>query len=92
MEAHVASVEPDDGVRLRGCIFHQHLRFLDGFGGGQSLISANSVERNRHGGIDGARDVEKGADNALHAHDAAFLKFRCGRGFGRVLHLGSIRR
>ena len=22
VEAHVASVEPDGGVRLRGCIFH----------------------------------------------------------------------
>ena len=28
VEAHVASVEPDDGVRLCGCILHHHLRFL----------------------------------------------------------------
>ena len=28
----------------------------------------------------------------MHARDAAFVKFRCGRGVGRVLHLGPIRR
>ena len=33
-EAHVASVEPDDGVRLCGCIVHEHLCLLDGVGGG----------------------------------------------------------
>ena len=34
VEAHVASVEPDDGVRLRGCVVHEHFCLLDGFGGG----------------------------------------------------------
>ena len=33
VEEHVASVEPYDGVRLRGCVVHQHPRFLDGVGG-----------------------------------------------------------
>ena len=28
VEAHVASMEPDDGVRLCGCVLHHHLRFL----------------------------------------------------------------
>ena len=44
VEAHVTSVEPDDVVRLRGCVVQQNLRFIDGFGGGQSLIGANFVE------------------------------------------------
>ena len=92
MEAHVASVEPDDGVRLRGCVVHQHLRFLGGVGGGKSFLGADYVERDKHGGFDSARDVDKCSGDALHARDAAFLKFRCGRGVGRVLHLGTIRR
>ena len=66
--------------------------FLDGVGGGQILLGADFVERNEHGGVDGARDVEKGSGDALHARDAVFLKFRCGRGVGRILHLGPIRR
>ena len=33
VEAHVASVEPDDCVRLCGCVVHEHLCLLDGFGG-----------------------------------------------------------
>ena len=45
-----------------------------------------------HGGVNGARYVEKVAGNALHSLDAAFLMFRCGRGVGRVLHLRPIRR
>ena len=92
VEAHIASVEPDDGVWLRGCVVHQHLRFLDDFGGGRNLISADFVESNNYGGVNGARDVEEGAGNALYAHDAAFIKFRCGHGVGRVLHIGPIRR
>ena len=43
-------------------------------------------------GVDGARDVEEVANDALHARDAAFIKFRCGHGVWRVLHLGPIRR
>ena len=61
---------------MRVCVFHQHIRFLDGVGGGQSLLGANFVQRNEHGGFDGARDVEKVSGDALHARDAAFLKFR----------------
>ena len=57
VEAHVASVESDGGVQLRGCVVHQNLRFLDGVGGGQSLIGADFVECHDHGGVDGARDV-----------------------------------
>ena len=88
VEAHVAGVESDDGVRLRGCVVHQHLRFLDGVGGGKILLGADLVEGDEHGGVDGARYVEKGAGDAFYARDAAFIKFRCGRGVGRLLHLG----
>ena len=58
VEAHVASVEPDDGVRLRGCVFHEHLCLLDGVGGEQSLLGANFVERDKYRGVNGARDLE----------------------------------
>ena len=90
VEAHVPSVEPDDGVQLRGCAVHQNLRFLDGVGVGRSLLGANLVECDNHGGVDGTRDVEKGSVDDLHAHDAAFIKFRCGRGVGRVLQLSPV--
>ena len=56
------------------------------------MLGADFVERNNHGGFNGARDVEKVVGNALHAHDDAFINFRCSRGVGRVLQLGPIRR
>ena len=56
-KAHVDSVEPDDGIRLRGCVVHQHLRFIDGVGGGRSLLGADFVECAKYGGVDSARDV-----------------------------------
>ena len=34
VEAHVASVELNIGVRLRGFIVHEHFRILDGVSGG----------------------------------------------------------
>ena len=77
---------------MRGSVVHQHLRFLDGVGGGRSLLSADFVEHDKHGGIDGMIDVEKGSGDTLHARDAAFLKFRCSCGIRRVLHLGPIHR
>ena len=55
------------------------------------LARRQFFEFNKHGGVNGARDVEEGAGDALHAHDAVFIKFRCGRGVGRVIHLGPIR-
>ena len=54
MEAHVASVEPDDSVRLRGCEVRAHLCLLDGVGGWQSLLGGNFIECNKHFGVDGA--------------------------------------
>ena len=33
VKAHVASVEPDDGVWLRGCIVYEHFCLLDGVSG-----------------------------------------------------------
>ena len=92
VESHIASVEPDDGVWLRFCVVHQHPRFLDGVGGGKSLLGAYFVECGYHGGFDGAIVLEKGYGNSFHARDAAFIKFRCSRGVGRVLRLGPIRR
>ena len=44
------------------------------------MLGADFVECDEHGGVDSARDVEEGVGNALHACDAAFIKFRCGRG------------
>ena len=76
VKSHVDSVEPDDGIQLRGCVVHQNLSFLDGVGGGKRLLGADLVERNKHGGVDGARDVDKGDNDALHARDSAFIKFR----------------
>ena len=55
--AHIARLEPDDGIWLRGFVVHEHFFLLDGVGGGRSLLGANFVERNEHRGVDGARDV-----------------------------------
>ena len=91
VEAHVARMEPDDDVWLFGCIVHEHLCLLDGVCGRISLLGANFIECDEHCGVDGTRDVEESAGNALYARDAAFVKFWCGRGVGGVLHLGPIR-
>ena len=73
-------------------VVHHHFRFLDGVSGGQSFFGADFVESDEHGGIDGTRDVEESARDALHAHDATFFKFRCGCGIWIVLDFGEIRR
>ena len=44
VESHVASVELDDCVRLRGCVVHHNLCFLDGVGGERILLGAYFVE------------------------------------------------
>ena len=75
VEAHGASVEPDDGVWLRGCVVCENFFLLDGVGGGQSLIGANLVERNENCGVNGARNVEEGSVDTFHACDAAFSSF-----------------
>ena len=92
VEAHVASVEPDGSVRLRGCIVHENLCLVGGVGGRRSLLGANFIECDKTCGVDGARDVGESAGNDLYARDDMFVKFRCGRGVGRVFHLGLIRR
>ena len=89
VEAHVASVEPDDGFWLRGCIVHEHLCLLDGVGGGQSLLVINFIDCDKNCGVDDTRDAEEGAGDALHARDATFIKFWWGFGVGGVLHTGS---
>ena len=58
VEAHVACVEPDDGVRLRGHVVHEHFCLLDGVSGGRGLFSAYAIERKNHCGVDGVCDVE----------------------------------
>ena len=78
VEAHVSSVEPDEGVRLRGRVFHEHFCLLDGVSGWQGLLGAYFVERDNHCGVDGTCDVEEGADDTLHACDATSIKFWCG--------------
>ena len=80
-------MEPYDRVWLHGCIVHQHFLFLDGVSGWKILFSTDLVECDKHDGVDGSIDVEKGGGDAFHVHDAAFVKFRCGRGVGIVLHL-----
>ena len=58
----------------------------------RSLLGADFIEFDEHGGVDGARDVGKGSLNALHTCDAVFIVFMCGHGIGRILHLGPIHR
>ena len=64
---------------------------LDGVGGGQSLLVINFIDCDKNCGVDDTRDAEEGAGDALHARDAAFIKFWWGFGVGGVLHLGPIR-
>ena len=56
------------------------------------MLGAYLIECNKHGGVDGARDIEESAGDALHASDATFIKFRCNCGVGRVLRLGPMHR
>ena len=74
VEAHVASVEPDDGIRLCGRIVHEHFCLLDGVSGGRGLFGAYVVEREKNCGVDSTGDVEEGAVDSLHVCDAAFIK------------------
>ena len=64
---------------------------LDIVSGLRSLLGAYFVERKKYRGVDGARDVEEGAGDTLHACDAAFAKFWCGCGVWGVLYLGPVR-
>ena len=77
VEAHVASAESDDGIRLRGRIVHEHFNLLDGVSGGRGLFGAYVVERDKHRGVDGTFNVDEGASNTLHACDAAVIKGWC---------------
>ena len=77
VEAHVASVEADDSVRLHGRVVHEYFRLLDGVSGGQGLFGAYVIERDKHCGVDGRCNVEEGAGDTLHACDAAFIKGWC---------------
>ena len=74
VEAHVASVETDDGVRLGGRVVHEHFRLFDGVGGGRGLFGAYVVERDKHRGVGDTCGVEEGASDTLYACDAAFIK------------------
>ena len=91
MEAHVASVEPDDVVRLLGRVVHDYFCLLDGVSGWQSLLGAYFVERDNHCGVNCARDLEEGSSDTMHACDTAFIKFWCGCRFWGVSYLGSVR-
>ena len=53
VETHVASMKMDDGVWLCGSVVHQNLPLIDDVGGEQSLLGADFVERDEHGGING---------------------------------------
>ena len=82
-------------MKASGCVVgavHQNFRLLDGVGGGRSLLRADFVDRDKHGGIDGVCYIQERSGDALHVHDAAFFKFRCGCGVGGVLDFGTIRR
>ena len=74
VETHVSSVEPDDSVRLRGRVVHDHFRLLDCVSGGRGVFSAYVVECEKNHGVDGVCNVEEGAGNTLHTYDAAFIK------------------
>ena len=78
VEAHVDSMEPDDGVRLRGHIVHEHFFLLDGVSGWQGFLGAYFVESDKHCGVNGTCNVEEGAGNTLHECDATFIKVWCG--------------
>ena len=53
VEKNVASVKTDDGVWLYGSVVNQHFRLFDSVGCGRSLLGADFVKLDEHGGIDG---------------------------------------
>ena len=54
VETHFASVKTDDGVWLCCSVVHHNVCLLDSVDGGRSFLGADFVERDKHGGIDGA--------------------------------------
>ena len=74
------NVEANDNVRLRGRVVREHFCLLDGVSGWRSLIDAYFVDRDKHRGVGGARNVEEGSGDNFHACDAVFIKFWCGCG------------
>ena len=54
VETYVASMKTDDVVWLCGRVVYQHFLLLDGVRGGQSLLRADFVDSENHGGIEGA--------------------------------------
>ena len=60
VESHVASLEPDDGVRFHGRVVHEHFCLPDGVSDGRGLFGAYVVERDKHRGVYGAYYVEEG--------------------------------
>ena len=91
MEAHVASMEPDDRVLLHGRVVHENVCLLDGVSGWRILIGAYFVESDKHCGVDCKHDVEEGSGDTLHTCDASFIEFWCGCGIWGVFYLGTIR-
>ena len=90
VDAHAASMEPDDGIQLRGRVFHDHFCLLDGVSGWKILLGAYFVERDKHREVNSTRNIEEGAGDTLQACDAAFIMFWCGCGVWGVLYFGSV--
>ena len=78
VEAHIACMEPDTGVRLHVRVVHEHFCLLGGVSGWRVLLGAYFVESDKYRGVDGTCNVEEGAGDTLHTCDAAFIKFWCG--------------
>ena len=53
VEIHVARVKTNDGVWLCGSVVHQYFQIFYGVSDGRSLLGADFVEHDKHGGIDG---------------------------------------
>ena len=58
VDTYFSSVKIDDYVWLCGNVVHQYFYVLDSVGDRRSFLGADSVERDYHGGINGARNKE----------------------------------
>ncbi len=82
---HVASRVADDRVGVSGGVVEEVNDGSGGGGGGFGLRAGDCVERDQHGGVDGAGIVEKSADNLLDAVDVSGGKKSRDTGFVGIL-------
>lgn len=92
VEAHIAGVVADGGLRIGVCIIHEHFGLAKGSVGGSSLLGGNFIEGNKHSGVNGTGVIQEGAGDGLHTGGTFFVKEGGSAGQLGKLYFGAVRR